>query len=297
MTRDEEIGILVAQMREGDLDLGAPPAEARAGFDALVEAIPVEDSFTFSKGDLGGIPDLKVTGPGMRDSGAVLYLHGGGYVVGNAHGYRGLAARLGRAAGVVAHAIDYRLAPENPMPAAVDDAVAAYKALVASGVDPSKIVIAGDSAGGGLTLATLVALRDAGVPLPAAAFLISPWADLAGEGASMKSKAEEDPSLTETALHTCAGHYAGADTRNPVASPIHADLSGLPPLLIQVGSAEILYDDAIRVARAAGAAGTRVTLEVWPKMIHVWHVFAFLLSDGRDAIDGAGAFMRKAMEG
>lgn len=297
MTKDEEIGILVAQMREGGLDLGAPPEEARAGFDALVEAIPVEDGFTFTEDHLGGIPDLVVTGEGMSDAGALLYLHGGGYVVGSAHGYRGLAARLGRAASVVAHAIDYRLAPENPMPAAVDDAVAAYQALVASGVSPSQIIIAGDSAGGGLTLATLVALRDAGSPLPAAGFLISPWADLALEGASMKGKAAEDPSLDEHGLAVCAGHYAGADTRSPVASPIHADLSGLPPLLVQVGSAEILYDDAIRVARAAGAAGTRVTLEVWPKMIHVWHAFAFLLTDGREAIDGAGAFMRGAMEG
>ncbi len=297
MTKDEEIAILVAQMREGDLDLGAPPAEARASFDALVSVIPVEDGFTFTEDHLGGIPDLVITGEGQSDKAALLYLHGGGYVVGSAHGYRGLAARLGRAAGVVAHAIDYRLAPENPMPAAVDDAVAAYKALVASGIAPSRIVIAGDSAGGGLTLATLVALRDAGEPLPAAGFLISPWADLDGDGASMKSKAAEDPSLTEQALHNCAAHYAGTDTRNPVASPIHADLSGLPPLLIQVGSAEILYDDAIRVARAAGAVGTKVTLEVWPKMIHVWHAFAFLLTDGREAIEGAGAFMRAAIDG
>lgn len=297
MTKEEEIGILVAQMREGGLDLGADPAEARAGFDALVEAIPVEDGFTFTEDHLGGIPDLVITGAGQSGAGALLYLHGGGYVVGSAHGYRGLAARLGRAAGVVAHAIDYRLAPENPMPAALDDAVAAYQALVASGVSPSKIVIAGDSAGGGLTLATLVALRDGGIPLPAAGFLISPWADLALEGASIKDKAAEDPSLEEQGLHVCAGHYAGSDTRNPVASPIHADLSGLPPLLIQVGSAEILFDDAIRVARAAGAAGTRVTLETWPDMIHVWHAFAFLLTDGRAAIEDAGAFIRRAMEG
>lgn len=296
MTRQEEIAALVAQMREGDFDLSGAPAEARASFDALVADFPVDDSFTFTAGTLGGVPGLRIEGAGMAADGALLYLHGGGYVVGNAQGYRGLAAGLGRAAGLVVHAIDYRLAPEHPMPAAVEDAVSAYRALLDSGIAPSRIVVAGDSAGGGLTLATLVALRGAGLPLPAAGHLISPWADLALEGESIAGKAEEDPSLTESGLRSCAAHYVGTrDPRDPVASPIHADLSGLPPLLIQVGSAEILYDDAIRVARAAGAAGTRVTLEVWPNMIHVWHAFAFLLTDGRDAIDGAGAFMRGAI--
>jgi acetyl esterase/lipase len=234
--------------------------------------------------------------PGAADDAALFYLHGGAYVAGSAQGYRGLAAELGRAAGVRLFSADYRLAPEHPFPAAVDDGVAAYRALLDRGFDPSRLVVAGDSAGGGLTLAVLVALRDGGAPLPAAALLISPWADLGCDSESIAAKAVEDPALTAESLRASAARYlAGTDPRHPLASPCFADLTGLPPLLIQVGSAEILLDDAVRVARAAGAAGVDVRLEIWPQMIHVWHAFGFMLSAGRRAIAEAGTFLSARM--
>lgn len=290
---NEELAQLIAAMRAGGLDLGAPPKEAREGFEALLATLPVAEDLSFEPDVLGGIPALKAVSPASASDRALLYLHGGAYVAGSAQGYRGLAAELSRAAGMTGYAIDYRLAPEDPFPAAVEDSVAAYLALIERGFAPDRIAIAGDSAGGGLALATLVSLRDHGHPLPSCAFLISPWADLACEGGSVITKAADDPSLTETALRTTAAHYlGGADARAPLASPIHADLRGLPPLLVHVGSAEILLDDAVRVARAAGHAGVQVRLDVWPDMVHVWHAFGFMLTAGRDAIADAGRFLK-----
>lgn len=295
---DEELSQLIAGLRAGGPDLGAPPLEARADFEALLATLPVAEDISFTPETLGGVPGLRAETAGMAADTALLYLHGGAYVVGSAQGYRGLAAELGRAAGMKVHAIDYRLAPEHPCPAAVEDAMAAYAALLDQGIAPGRIVIAGDSAGGGLTLATLVKLRDEGRPLPAAGLLLSPWADLACEGTSIEGKAAEDPSLTGAALRITAGHYLnGADPRTPLASPIHADLTGLPPLFIQVGSAEILLDDAVRVAQFAGAAGVSVRLDIWPNMVHVWHAFAFMLGAGRAAIADAGAFLKNQISG
>lgn len=290
---DNELSQLIAGLRAGGPDLAAPPEEARAGFEALLATLPVAEDIRFTPETLGGVSGLRAETDGMTADAALLYLHGGAYVVGSAQGYRGLAAELGRAAGMTAHAIDYRLAPEHPFPAAIDDAVAAYRALLDQGIAAERIAIAGDSAGGGLTLAALVKLREAGLPLPACGLLLSPWADLACEGASITEKAAEDPSLNEAPLRITAAHYLnGADPRTPLASPIHADLRGLPPLFIQVGSAEILLDDAVRVARAAGAAGVSVRLDIWPDMVHVWHAFAFMLGAGRAAITDAGSFLR-----
>lgn len=289
----EALTQIVAQMRQGGPDLSAPPAEARAAFDALVAGLPAPPEAEFTVDDLGGVSALR-HGPADPAAATLLYLHGGGYVVGNARGYRGLAAAIGTTAGANAFAIDYRLAPEHRFPAAIDDAAAAYRALVARGHDPRRIVIAGDSAGGGLTVATLLRLRDAGVELPAAAFLISPWADLGLTGASMLGKAAADPSLTEAGLRSMAAHYLDTTAAtDPAASPIHADLTGLPPLLIHVGSAEVLLDDAVRLAAAAGRDDVAVRLEIWPGLIHVWHAFAFMLPEGAAAIATAGAFLRE----
>jgi acetyl esterase/lipase len=190
-------------------------------------------------------------------------------------------------------ALDYRLAPEHPFPAAVEDAVAGYRYLLSRGFAAARIAIAGDSAGGGLTIALLVSLRDAGLPLPACAWCVSPWVDLEGGGASMTAKASVDPMVQPAYLIELAAAYlGGADPRTPLAAPLHADLRQLPPMLIQVGSAETLLDDAVRLAGAAGAADVRVRLEVWPDMIHVWHLFYQQVTAGHRALAEAGTFIR-----
>ena len=220
----------------------------------------------------------------------LLYLHGGAFVIGTAQGYRPLWSAFAKAAGMRGLAIDYRLAPENPFPAAVEDCLAAYRWLLGQGIAPGSIAFVGDSAGGGLVVSTMIAARDAGLPMPAAAVAISPWVDLDCPGDS--GKAAEDPALDREGLVHNAGLYLqGAAASTPLASPVNADLHGLAPLLIQVGSAEILLDDSVRLAGRAGAAGTAVRLEIWPAMVHVWHMFGFMLSEGREATAGAAAFI------
>jgi len=287
-----ELSGLVEGLRANGPNLAGPPIEVRAEFEEMLATIPFADDLTSEAISLGGVPGFRFTSPQAAADKILLYLHGGAYVVGSATGYRSLAAELGRATGATSYAIDYRLAPEHPYPAAVDDAVTAYRALLAQGVPAHQIVIAGDSAGGGLTLAMLIRLRDAGDALPAAALLISPWADLGCTAASLTSKAAQDPSLTPEGLRATAALYLnGADARTPAASPIFGDLSGLPPLLVQVGTAEILLDDAIAVARVAGQHDVAVDLAIWPHMVHVWHAFAFMLPEGQAAITQAGTFL------
>jgi acetyl esterase/lipase len=190
--------------------------------------------------------------------------------------------------------IDYRLAPEHPHPAAVDDAVAAYRWMLTQGLKPPRVAVAGDSAGGGLTVATLLAIRDAKLPLPAAGACLSPWVDLEGIGESMTTRAGVDPIVQKPGLLQMAAAYlAGKDPRTPLAAPLYADLSGLPPLLIQVGTAETLLDDASRLAERARKAGVTVSYEPWESMIHVWHLFAPMLDEGQQAIDRVGEFVRK----
>jgi len=248
--------------------------------------------------DVAGIAAEWVCAPGVQQDRVLLYLHGGGYVIGSVDTHRGLIARLSKAANCRALALDYRLAPEHRYPAAVEDATKAYRWLLAQGVAPGKIAIAGDSAGGGLTMATLVALRDAGDPLPAAAAPISPWVDLEGTGESMKTRVDVDPMVEPGGLFGMAKIYLGdADPRQPTASPLYAELSGLPPLLIQVGDLETLLDDATRLAARAKAAGVDATLEVWPEMVHVWHLFAPMLPEGREAIARIGAFLQEKTRG
>jgi monoterpene epsilon-lactone hydrolase len=224
---------------------------------------------------------------------AILYLHGGGYVIGSLDSHRHVAAEAGRAARARTLALDYRLAPEHPFPAAVHDAVAGYRFLLADGVQPGGITIAGDSAGGGLVVAAMLAIRDAGLRQPACGWAISPWVDMEAIGDSMTSKAATDPTVQKAGILDMANLYLhGADPRSPLAAPIYGDLRGLAPLLIQVGAAETLLDDAIRLARVAGAADVAVDLQIWPEMIHVWHLYHPELSAGRRAIAAGGEFAR-----
>jgi epsilon-lactone hydrolase len=224
---------------------------------------------------------------------AVLYLHGGGYVIGSLDSHRHLAAEAGRAARARTLAIDYRLAPEHPFPAAVDDTLAAYRFLLANGVPSGGITVAGDSAGGGLVVAAMLAIRDAGLPQPACGWTISPWVDMEAIGDSMIGKAATDPTVQKAGILDMAKHYLnGADPRSPLAAPIYGDLRGLAPLLIQAGAAETLLDDAVRLAQVAGAADVAVDLQIWPEMIHVWHVYYPELAAGRRAIAAGGEFAR-----
>ena len=226
----------------------------------------------------------------VRRDAVLLYLHGGAYVFCSPISHRHLVAALSAAAGVSAFALDYRLAPESPFPAAVEDAVAAYRSLLAEGFAPERIAIAGDSAGGGLTVATMVALREQGVPQPAAGVCISPWADLTMTAESYHTR--PDAMITHERLSQWAQMYLGdAAATNPLASPVFADLRELPPLLIQVGTAEALFDDSVKLEAQAKAAGVAVTLEVWEEMIHVWHYFHPMLSAGREAVACIGEFV------
>jgi acetyl esterase/lipase len=230
--------------------------------------------------------------PGVASDRVILYLHGGGYVMGSINTHRATVARIARASKARGLALEYRLGPEHKFPAAVEDAVAAYQWLLAQGYQPNKIVIAGDSAGGGLTLAALLSIRDQKLPMAAAGVAISPWADLEGTGDSIKTRAHRDPMVGGSGLGGMAKNYVGdQDPKHPLASPIHADFRGLPPLLIQVGDAETLLDDSTRVAKRAKEHGVTVDLEVWDDMIHVWHAFAKILPEGQQAIDKIGRFV------
>jgi len=240
---------------------------------------------------VGGIPALRISRPESRPGHHILFLHGGGYVTGSPAMYRHVCWRFAGAARAGVIAIAYRLAPEHPYPAAIDDAFAAWKALLEEGADPNVCSIMGDSAGGGLALALALRIRDAKMPLPAALVAISPWTDLAATGASAQPP-NRDPMLHADHLGEYARAYlAGADPRQPYASPLYGNQRDLPPTLLQVGSDEILRDDSIRMAERMREAGCQVTLEIWPRMPHVWHAFAPVLPEATRAIVRVGAFI------
>jgi acetyl esterase/lipase len=270
--------------------------QRRLDLDALGRAFPVPSDVSLEPVNANGVRAEWTATPGAAGDAAILYLHGGGYVIGSLDSHRHLVAEAGRAAGCWALALDYRLAPEHPFPAAVDDAVAAYRYLLGRGIRPGRIAIAGDSAGGGLVVAAMVAIRDAGLPQPGCGWCISPWVDMEAIGDTMTSKAETDPTVQKAGILDMARLYLnGADPRSPLAAPLYAELKGLAPLLIQVGAAETLLDDAIRLVRAAGAADVYVDLQIWPEMIHVWHLFHPELTAGQKAIASGGAFVRAHM--
>ena len=290
-----ELTDIIALLRSRPAVENPPVADMRKGFDVLASKFPLTPEFTFDHVDAGGVPAAWVEAPGVDSGRTILYLHGGGYVIGSIDTHRELAGRLSQAASARVLIIDYRLAPEYPFPAAVEDATAAYRWLLASGgAAAARTVIAGDSAGGGLTVAAMLALREAGDPLPAAGVCLSPWVDMEGTGDSMTAKADVDPMVRHEGLVRMAGLYLnGADPRTPLAAPLYADLSGLPPLLIHVGTAETLLDDATRLSERAKAAGVDVTLESWDDMIHVWHLFAPLLPEGQQAVERVGQYVRQ----
>jgi len=241
--------------------------------------------------DAGGVPGELISTPTSRPDCHVLYLHGGGYVTGSPALYRHFTWRVAAATRARVLAIDYRLAPEHPFPAALDDAFTACRWLLSGKADPRRTVVMGDSAGGGLALALLLRWRDGGHDHPAAAVVLSPWTDLALTGASLASNAQSDPMLNIADTRLFAGSYlAGADPRHPYASPLYGNPAGLPPTLIHAGSDEILRDDAVRMAEKMRAAGCHVEVEVWPRMPHVWHLFAPVLPEANDAIARIGAF-------
>ena len=294
MSKEQKLA-LDAVLSQGGLDLQADVPTLRASFNELMARIPVPDDVQQSPTTIGGVGAIEVTARGAdADAGGViLYFHGGVYVIGTAAATVPLVGDLARRTGTRAITLDYRLAPEHPYPAAVADAQDAYQGLLEQGVDAGQIALAGESAGGGLAVATLLALRDAGIPLPSCAFLMSPYADLTLSGDSIADREAVDRTLTPEGLRLRIPDYvAGADASDPLISPVFADLTGLPPLLIQVGSNEILLSDALRLAERAAMADVTVTLDVTDSVPHVFQAFAAMLDEADAALDRASTFLR-----
>ena len=280
--------------------LGSKPrptgwAARRQRLDQVGSILPIADDVRVEAVDLGGVPGEWSDVPGAEDSRVLLFFHGGGYCSGSIVSHRRMVTEAGRKAGCRTLAVDYRLAPEHPFPAALEDALKAWRFLREQGLAAGDIAVSGDSAGGGLTVALLENLRDAAMELPGCAWLVSPWTDLTLSGSTLASKEAVDPIIHEGYLRELVEAYLpeGMDPRDPRVSPLFANLSGLPPLLIQVGSEEALLADATRFASAAGAAQVAVTLEVWPHMIHAWPLWNARLEAGREALAHAGAFIRQ----
>lgn len=272
------------------------PQELRAmreAYEGMAQVFPVPQTASVTAATLGGRPaEWYDPESGRTKNAHILYLHGGGYAIGSLNTHRHLGVEIARLTQCSAVALDYRLGPENRFPAAVDDAVAAYRQLLSESPG-ARIAFAGDSAGGGLVVAALVAAKNAGLPAPACAYCMSPWVDLCVSGDSVASKAGIDPLASADLLKQMVQRYLGdVDPREPLASPILADLHGLPPLFIQVGSAEVLLDDATRLAQVAGDADVSVRLEIWPDMVHVWPFFFPAFPEGREALAAACAFLK-----
>ncbi len=283
---------LVKRMRARPRQLDQTVAQSRANFEKMSRSFKPAADASFERVDAAGVAAEWVSTDASRRLPVILFFHGGGYCIGSADTHRDLVSRLCTAAAARALSVDYRLAPEHPFPAAVDDGVAAYRWLRAQGVPASSIVLAGDSAGGGLALATLLALKQAGDELPAGGVCMSPVTDHTKSGESMRTKVDLDPMVHPTSSTAYSNLYlAGADAQAPLASPLFADLRGLPPLLILVGTSEVLLDDSTRFAEKAKAAGVSVELEVWDEMIHIWPYFAAILPEARQAIERMGAFI------
>jgi epsilon-lactone hydrolase len=284
---------LDAILRQGGLDTNADVPTLRAAFDELVAQVPVAPDVQQNPVEIGGVAGIEVTIHGNEAENVILYFHAGVYVIGTAAATVPLVSDLVRRTGTRAITLEYRLAPEHPYPAAVEDARAAYEGLLAQGIAPGQIALAGESAGGGLAVALLLALREAGVPLPSSAYLLSPYADLTLSGETLATKREVDPVLTPDGLQARVPDYVGgADAADPYISPIFGDLRGLPPLLIQVGSHEILLSDALRLAEQLAISDVPVMLDITPGVPHVFQAYAGLLDEAGAALDRASDFMK-----
>lgn len=295
MTEAIDIGIdkLMETLRERGLPDGLTLEERRARMEEIGERFPAPAAAKVEPVTFAGQPAEWVYDPGADEGRVMLYVHGGGYVQGSLATHRNMVYEIAKAIGGRVLNLDYRMAPEHPFPAAVDDTVGAWRELLATGIDPKKASFGGDSAGGGLVVAALMAARDAGLALPGCGCCISPWTDLVGTGQTMVTKAAADPMVGRAALEFFADLYAnGQDKALPLMSPIHGDLKGLPPLLIQVGTAETLLDDSRRLAARARFARVPVDYVEWAGMPHIWHIFAPLLQQSRDAIQELGAYVR-----
>ena len=287
-----------AILRQSAFSVDSSVDEQRRQLRQAIEAQPLPADVTVTAGELGGVPTAEITVDGIDPRNTVLYFHGGVYVMSDAFLAAGLASQIGRRTQAKVISVDYRLAPEHPYPAAVEDALAAYKALLDTGIAPSDIAFAGESAGGGLVVATLVNARDHGLALPVAAYVMSPYVDLTLAGTSMDTKGDVDPLLSQALLEPRVSDYThGQDAALSLISPVFADLSGLPPLIIQAGSHEVLLDDAVRLAGQAAAADVEVTLEVTPQVPHVFQAYAVMLDEAAAALDRAGQLLLARLAG
>lgn len=284
------IDLLTSRQQGSELTI----QDARAGKTIFMRNIGCDTQVDVTSVDANGVLAEWVAAPNANDNSAVLFLHGGAYILGSIESNRELAARISKSTRSRVLNIEYRLAPENPFLAAVEDATDAYRWVLDQGIDPAQIAIAGASAGGGLTVAALVSFRDSGSPMPACAVCISPWVDLECIGETMTSKAGVDPMIQRDGLVGIANIYLnGPDPRTPLAAPLHVDLTGLPPTLVLVGTWETLLSDSTRLVEKAESAGVDVTLEQWDEMIHVWPIYAPVLPEGQQAIDRIGEFVRQ----
>jgi acetyl esterase/lipase len=293
MTQQQREAI-ASMLRASPFNPAGDLREQRPLFEKMIAAAPVPADVVTTTGHLGGVPVTYIDIPGITAGGVILYFHGGFFAIGSAADSVGLASGLARAARMQVVAVDYRLAPEHPHPAALNDAMTAYQALLDSGEDVTRVALAGESAGANLAVVTLAAIGRGGLPQPASAVLMSPWADMAGLGQSITAKADADPVITAEAVRVRARDYLnGTDASDPAVSPVYGSLAGLPPLLIQAGSHEILLDDAIRLAARAAFDDVAVTLDVTPGVPHVFQAFAGVLDEGEVALTRAGAFLRE----
>jgi acetyl esterase/lipase len=292
MAPSKELDTVLEMIRVRVAEVRKTIDDDRLSYERIMSVLPMDDDIETERVGVNGIPAEWISAPESEKDRVILYLHGGGYLFGSARTHRVMLAHMARAAKARVLALDYRLAPEIPFPAPVEDSVSAYQWLLGQGIAAEKMAFAGDSAGGGLVVAALVALRSVGEPMPAAAICISAWADMESTGESQTTNAEADPSVSKERLLKIAKVYlAGKDPRAPLASPIHADLTGLPPLLLQVGGIEVLLDDSTMLKARAKEAGVPVEMEVWDDMPHVWHHYAPILPEAREAIGKIGEFV------
>jgi acetyl esterase/lipase len=289
---------LEAILRQSAFPVGSDVNEQRRLLKEAVSAQPLPADVTVTAAALGGVPTAEITVERIEPRHVVLYFHGGVYVIGDAFMAADLASQVGRRTGAKVISVDYRLGPEHPYPAAVEDALAAYEALLDSGTAPSDIALAGESAGGGLAIATLVNARDHGLPLPAAVFVMSPYVDLTLAGTTIETRREVDPLLSRELLQARVADYtSGQDAALGLISPLFADLSGLPPMIIQAGTHEVLLDDALRLARQAATADVEVTLDITPRVPHVFQAYHAILDEGGAALDRAGRLLSARLSG